>query len=195
MDISRKKVAAKRDTTYSKRWEEKEECRDWLTKGPTSSEARCRLCDVNFSIKNRGITAVLQHAKGGKHKERGDRSRGQRTLMGSNAAGSLMLDTRPSSFSHTEQVARAEILWLMRMIRHNQSFKSMDDLIPTMKTSLVDDKNHLLKDMSLGASKVSYSITYGLGPFCHDLLLKEMGELFFTIMIDEATPSSPSRPT
>ena len=64
-----------------------------------------------------------------------------------------------------EQIAWAEILQLLRLVKHDQSFSSCDDLVATLRASFNDP---VANGMTLGSTKASYGISYGLGPYYHD---------------------------
>jgi hypothetical protein len=63
--------------------------------------------------------------------------------------------------SSEEQIARAEILQLLRLVKHDQSFSSCDDLVATLRASF---NNPVANGMTLGSNKASYISSYGLGP-------------------------------
>lgn len=90
--------------------------------------------------------------------------------------GSTGLQTVDSSirFNHDEQVTRAEIILLLRLIKYNQSFASQDDVIETLKYIFPYD--NIVKDMSLASTKSSYCIAYGLGPYYHQELVDDLND-------------------
>jgi len=66
---------------------------------------------------------------------------------------SLSLTLQSSSerhLCHDDQVTRAEIVMLFRLVKHNYSFSSYDDLTEILK--YVFDKDDVVRDMSLGHS-------------------------------------------
>jgi hypothetical protein len=53
-----------------------------------------------------------------------------------------------------------------------------------LRTALNDP---IVNGMTLAASKVSYSITYGIGPYYHDQLVCDLNNVWFTLQVDETT--------
>ena len=86
--------------------------------------------------------------------------------------------------SQQDQVSRAEILCLLRMVKHSHSFASCDDLALTLQ-AIVDDP--VIKRMLLGATKASYSVTYGLAPFFHEQLVSDQKNSWYSLLCDETT--------
>ena len=68
------------------------------------------------------------------------------------------------TLSSEEQIAHAEILFVLRSVQHDHSFRSSDDLVPVLRAAFNDP---VVNGMTLGASKASYSITYGIAPYYH----------------------------
>lgn len=76
----------------------------------------------------------------------------------------MQIDTSTAKLvlSHEDQISRAAILFILRQVKHDHSFRSSDDLVPVLCTAFNDPTAN---GITLGASKVSYSITYGIGPY------------------------------
>lgn len=121
-------MASKRDCHFNKSWLQKKECFNWLAVSRLSTEARCSKCDTTFSIAGSGFAQVLQHARGNRHKQLVGISSGQMTLNVAKS-GTVTLDTSAGqSLCHDDLVTRAEIVLLLCLVKHNQSFSSNDNL-------------------------------------------------------------------
>jgi len=176
---------SKRSTHFNKSWKLRSECSDWLSEGQLTTDAKCVLCDVEFSIAGAGFPQVLQHARGSKHMSKASVTRNQAKLHVSETG---TVTTKPGSgqnLCHDDLVTRAEIVLLYRLIKHNFSFSSNDDLTDILKYILPNDD--IVRDMSLSSQKSSYSIGYGLGPFYHAELVKDVQKSYFGLIADETT--------
>lgn len=138
----------------------------------------------NVSIANGGIYQVQQHQQGSKHAKLVQECASQPKLFV--ADGNVNMDTGRSVIilSQQDQIARAEVLFLCRLVKHDQSFSSCDDLVPLLKSAFSDP---VAKSMTLGATKASYGITYGLGPYFHDQLVADVKKCWYSLLVDETT--------
>ena len=86
--------------------------------------------------------------------------------------------------SQEEQISRAEIL--LRLIKRDQSFSSCDDLVSVLHASFNDP---VATGMTLGTTKASYSISYGLGSYYHEQLINDTGmkNSWYSLIVDETT--------
>lgn len=142
------------------------------------------LCCSNFSVANGGIRQVRQHAQGLKHTSAVSGRRQSKLHI----SGTGTVTVKPGSgreLCHDDKVTRAEVLMIFRMIKHNHSFASQEDLSDVLKVAFADD--HVVRDMSLGATKASYSVAYGLGPYYHQQLVDDVKRSMYTLIIDETT--------
>jgi len=123
----------KRQTSFDSEWQKDDRFSAWIARSSTSdSDAYCVLCKKSFSVANWGLYQVLQHQQGTKHSAVVAASKSQprfRIAVGNftvESAGTVRI------FSHQDQVSRAEILCLLRMVKHSHSFASCDDLALTL---------------------------------------------------------------
>ena len=157
---------------FNTTWMEKEECRSWLAKGQLSTEARCLLCDTNFSIAHSGYGQVQQHARSAKHVTKMKAGSNQSRLTVSDTGTVTLKPGSGRLLCHDDMVCRAEIVMLLRLVKHNYSFSSYDDLTDVLKYILPDVD--IVRDMSLASTKCMYSLAYGLGPHFHSELVKDV---------------------
>lgn len=71
------------------------------------------------------------------------------------------------------------------MVKYIHSFESHDDLVSTLQ--YVFPHNDVARDMSLAATKSSYSVAFGLGPFFHQELIEDVKRSYFTLTVYETT--------
>jgi hypothetical protein len=86
--------------------------------------------------------------------------------------------------SQDDQIAKAEILFLLRLVKHDHSFSSCDDLSIVLRAAFNDP---VANGMSLAGTKASYSISHGLAPYFHDVLIADVKNAWFTLLVDETT--------
>ncbi len=175
----------KRLSHFNISWKEKEEYCQWLCEGRSNTEAKCTLCDCYFSVGNGGISQVQQHASGVRHASKITATTGQKKLQ-FNSAGIVTLESGSGMrFNHDEQVMRAEVILLFRLVKYNHSFSSQEDLTETLK--YIFPNNDIVKDLSLASTKSSYSIAYGLGPHYHAELVEDIKRSYYSLIVDETT--------
>ena len=83
-------------------------------------------------------------------------------------AGSVQVNCSDTQgiLSSEEQIAHAETLFVLKSVQHDHSFRSSDDLVSLLRVASNDP---IVNGMTLGASKISYIITYGIVPYYHEL--------------------------
>ena len=71
------------------------------------------------------------------------------------------------SFSVEEQVIRAELCWVLKLVESDFSFKSADNMVKLL--CLMDKDSKIFPKMTLGRKKCSYFVTHALYPFHHGI--------------------------
>jgi hypothetical protein len=176
---------SKRNAHFNYSWTMKPECCNWLAAARLSTEAMCTICNATFSIAGSGFAQVQQHAAAAKHRAR-VASNSNQTQLQIASTGTVTL--QPGSgriLSHDDKVIRAEILMLFRLVKHNYSFASYDDLGEVLSLAFSDDV--VARDISLASTKSSYSITYGVGTYYHAELIRDVQREFYCLVVDETT--------
>lgn len=198
------------DTHFSSEWlkgtdENGHQIKDWCTESEDDKFcAYCLLCKKPVDIRNRGKGQLISHANGKKHKEFAVRAfaKGQTKLVAvginSNTGEKIMrvnqagASTGPSGslewrLTADEEVAKAEIIWTLKVAESGYSYASCSSLNEEFRTMFPDSK--IAKSFALGADKVSYGIAYGLGPFFHGEVVREVRDTdaLYTLSFDEAT--------
>ena len=79
--------------------------------------------------------------------------------------GSALDQLRNTFFSYSleEQVIRAELLWVLKMVESDFSFKSAENMVRLL--CLMDEGNQIFRKMSLGRTKCGYYVTHAIFPF------------------------------
>lgn len=122
----------KRPTHFNNAWMDKSQCSTWLSPGNLSTEAKRTKCDSVFSISSGGFNQVMQHAGSKQHIRLAEGEKGQAQL---HVAGSGTVSLQPGSgrhIGHDDQVTRAEIVLLFRLVKHDYAFASYD--VMTLRT-------------------------------------------------------------
>ena len=87
------------------------------------------------------------------------------------------------SFSVEEEVIRAELYWLLKMVQSDFSFKSADNMVDMLR--LLDKESKIFPRMTLGRQKCGYYITHALYPFYLEALIKRILEApAYTLGVD-----------
>lgn len=74
-----------------------------------------------------------------------------------------------SNLAISRQTSEAEIIWILKMVMSNMSFRSCDNFIQVLQRMLPGTQT--LQQMSLSRDKASYSVQFGLAPYFHDRLM------------------------
>ena len=84
-----------------------------------------------------------------------------------------------------QSVTKAEIIATLQYADQNTPFASADNLGPCYQEQFTDSK--IAKNVAIGASKMSYLVGYGLGPYFSELTVSNLvaGNSFFTLHFDE----------
>lgn len=88
-------------------------------------------------------------------------------------------------FLPNEHIAKAEILWALKAVSSHYSFNSCSNLKDILCAMFPDSA--IAKSISIGKTKTSYIVSYGLAPYFQEELLKNLrGCREFVICFDEA---------
>lgn len=90
-----------------------------------------------------------------------------------------------ASYVSGDDVMKAEILWAMKCVTSHFSMNSARDIKDIFQMMFPDSS--IAKKITVGSTKLSYYITYGLSPYFHNQLLRAVsGCEKFVICFDEA---------
>ena len=107
---------------------------------------------------------------------------GQR--VGENQGSALdQLRKTAVSYSLEEEVIRAELRWVLKMVESDYSFNSAENMVKLL--CLMDEHSKIFPKMSLGRMKCSYYVNHALYPLYHEKLIKRVQEAHaYTLGVD-----------
>lgn len=174
--------------------------KDWCEPGDSEFVANCFVCHKTIDIRNRGKGQLLAHAGTKTHQVHaaGLLQKSQTKLVtvtndeGEKIMAMDLSSATPGSapiykMTHDDEVARAEIIWTMKVAESGYSYSSCDSLNDVFETMFPDSP--IAKSFTLGAQKISYEVAHGLGPFFHQEIVDEIktSKALYTLSFDEAT--------
>jgi len=129
---------------------------DWGRNNGSEGEMFCNICQKAVNIEC-GHGAVQQHAAGANHKKLCS------TIL---ATSQKRLQPNSSSnvtcFNPRDAAAKAEILWVIKMVNEDWSFSSATDGIKDLFSVMFGE---IPKGFSLSNTKAHYIVTDALGPY------------------------------
>lgn len=171
---------------------------EWVREVPQNPfSAYCLLCKKIISLSNMGKQALTSHAKRKKHKLSADSKKSSSILdfaskknaledcASSPKTSNLMSENKSlSNFLVQEQSSKAEILWALKLVASHSSFNAFNDIAELFTNMFTDSE--IAKKCTLGRTKMSYIICYGLAPFFQQSLQKSVSNKKFVVCFDEA---------
>lgn len=155
--------------------------------------AKCLACSHTFSISNGGKHHVVSHSKGLKHiarqKAQVESRGGMQKFLAPPAASSSSASVPPAvvqpvseqavtkgsnwhSFTRHNSVVRSELIILLGSIKAQMSARSLDYMVGLFPEAFED--SDVAQSFSLGRTKYSYLLCYGIEPFLESQLLKDI---------------------
>lgn len=94
-------------------------------------------------------------------------------------------DTQKEVWSIKQMAVRAEIIATLHFSAQNLSFSSSQSLSACYQQQFPDSL--IARHVTLGATKMSYMVSYGLGPYFRQMIIKDIieGHSYFTLHFDE----------
>ena len=102
--------------------------------------------------------------------------------------GSALDQLRKTSVSYSleEEVIRAELRWVLKMVESDYSFNSAENMVKLL--CLMDKHSRIFPKMTLGRQKCGYYVTHALYPFYLEKLIKRVQEAAaYTLGVDEGS--------
>lgn len=146
----------------------------------------CKVCKKTVNLSNMGRQAINSHTSSSQHKK-------NMTMKNSNLKIDEFTNTVPnlnqtenikvSTVTHHTQKGRyfnksdvfqAEIRWVLHIIEAHSSYNSCSKAVPVLKKMFFD--SDIAQSMSLGPTKASYLLVYGLASYFSDILRKTLKE-------------------
>lgn len=180
-------------TKFNKDWLKRTDCNqqylsEWC-KQLSDYTFECKLCFYKGSCSG-GFSHLVSHAKSKKHVNCVKELSGQKRLLfrSEGASSSLELSDikNQDTFSLSDQTTKAEILWVFKTVQSNYSFSSADGISDLFSTMFPCDPS---KEFKLCRTKLSYSVSHGLGPYFQSNVCKDVcsSGYSFGICFDETT--------
>ena len=187
--------------SFNKSWLLMSEFKDWLQPTSNPHDAYCSFCRKKFSLSNMGQPALRNHMKGQKHKAitksqsssinnfwnpsplatntpSTSNSKVVSTAASNTSISSSVVSSTPSNSSSivllNNAVTTMEIQWCLFAIKMNLSNRCTASAAQFFKFMVPNDAN--IENMSLGRTKVAYTIVHGIAPYVRKELLSELAK-------------------
>ena len=197
----------KRNTKFSEGWLDETDANDhklklWCCKGENDFSAYCFVCHKSIQCSNSGLLQVLQHAESQTHIKKAS------VVCSENQSKIKLVSTQKSSAAHQssdessvappasisltnrkDDSTKAEIIWAAKTATSNYSFRSSDGIGNTFRAMFSNADT--LRSFSMGRTKLSYLMAYGLGPAFKEQLIYDVrrSNSPFSLQYDETTQS------
>ena len=155
-------------------------------------KAYCTICLKEFPVLGQCIKALDVHAEGKGHEEKHKQTDNQNklTFVAKNSEETLEETVRPKQQEKIDTMMiktatlKPEIIWSLEVLMSNYSFNSCaykSDLFAVMF-----EDSQIAQSFSLGSTKLSYNITFGLAPYVKNLLPESVDEVKYSLSFDES---------
>ena len=144
-----------------------------------------------FSVSGQGIKALDVHAEGKGHKEKRQKTDNQSklTFAAKNSEETLEERVRAKQLEKIDKMMiktgtlKAEIIWSLEVLMLNYSFNSCANKSDLFAVMFEDSQ--IAQSFSLGSTKLSYNITFRLGPYVKNL--ESVDEVkYYSLSFDES---------
>jgi hypothetical protein len=204
-----------RKTFFNNEWlDEKKfpEFRKWLQPVKNNKlQAYCVCCNKAINLSNMAKRALTSHYECVGHKRNllkmSNTSRQSslnfitnRESTESGACSELQTVSLTSSqskissshFITKDEVAKAEVLWILYLIEHHLSYNSCKSLSSIFQKMFTDST--IAQKVTLSPSKIGYAVTFGLAPYFANSLLELIKQsAYYAACFDESLNSSVQR--
>ena len=190
---------------------QKEEYKLWLKPGSTLTSAKCVLCDKAINVEYGCGAALKSHSASKAHKDNvkkvSDAEKGISSLFfrktpaihkqpTTDPKTSESPDTTASKSNPIEpvidrlvstqvSVTRAEIIWVLRVVKNHQSFRSCLGLAEDLQNMF--QNNEVVSKFKLSKTKCAYLVTHGIAPYIKGNMKDNICDSpFFSVSFDES---------
>lgn len=193
---------------FNEIWMRNEKYKDWLVPSSSRFKAECSLCNRSIEIANMGESALTSHLRSKKHKKfiemknktvikdfldvtkpsvsaiQRETSDNASTVPAAAAVISKQPETLDSTVSRNEHL-RAEIIWALKVLSGNYSYKSCENINLTFQLMFPDSE--IARKFTCGEKKCSYLSVFGIAPYFTKLLKdKAKSENEYVLLFDES---------
>ena len=194
-----------KQTYFKDAWLTSSEFSRWIARSTIKTEARCKLCKINFGLSNMGVTALKSHSQSKGHqklvKEKEEisnffKKKANKTdqtdqqepevmeVPTESECSTVMQTTIPSSFQDGGKL-NAEIRWCLKHVMSGYSDNSVTDSCELFAVMFPDSK--IASQIELGRMKLKYIVNFGLGPHFRDVLKCETAASeWYSISFDDS---------
>ena len=194
-------MSKKNVTYFQDEWLDDDRFPKWVMKTHLKTHARCSIYQRDFDLSTMGVSALLSHARGKKHKDKltslskdsgiaiffsclKDKE-SKSGASGSSKPINAIKSTHIENFVVPANAIRAEILWFLKVVITHSSLWFCENLNELFQAIFSDIE--IAESFKLGKTKCGYFINYGLAPFFKTNLIKSVkGSPFFTASFDES---------
>ncbi|CAH1113192.1 unnamed protein product [Psylliodes chrysocephalus] len=134
----------------------------WIVRGKDISQAKCTVCESQFTINHGGENDIIKHMKTEKHKK--NMTKGSQEKKIDNFFSKNNLDT--------DLTAQAECAFVFHSIKHAHSYLSADCAGKLFSRIFQDSK--IAKSYSCGRTKATKLVTNILGPESKHIILNDL---------------------
>ena len=179
--------------SFQDKWLVNENYSCWVKKTNDKHKAYCTICLKEFWVSGQGIKALDVHAEGKRQKEKCKQTDNQSklTFVAKNREETLEETVRPKQQEKTDTMMiktatlKAEISWSLQVLMSNYSFNSCANKSDLFAVTF--ENSQIVQSSSLGSTKLSYNITFGLAPYIKNLLLESVDEvIYYSLSFDES---------
>ena len=203
--------------TFQERWLQDPNFKSWIRPDEDKYKAFCKLCKSSISVVYNGQNALMKHRQGKNHiaREKPLIENTQTTLNVRKVQSNISVSYEPVDVNNSEtqndsnikeqskpltstttsvlnkflrqkEAQKAEIIWAISRILCHKSTRDAEfesDLFPVMFSD-----SQIAADFKMKKDKVSYVMTYGLGPFYENKLLNRLQDPMlncYALSVDE----------
>ena len=166
---------------------------EWCTKGQNEYYAYCKFCDTQIQCDNAGKAQVVQHSTKKKHIEAMKHfleEKQSKLLFSSAQSGEGSTPSTSKALAITfpgDDSLKVEVLWLLKLVVSNFSFRSTDKVGDLFQAVFQDSK--IAAKFSLYQTKSSYVISEALLPYFTHVMGRDLlkSGFPFSLHFDETT--------
>ena len=195
-------MSKKNVTYFQDEWLDDDRFSEWVMKTHLKTHARCSISQRDFDLSTMGLSALLSHASGRKHKYKltslskdsgiasfFSRPEGKESKSGASSSSrpinAIKSTQSIESFVVPANAIRAEILWVLKFVINHSSLRFCENLNELLQAMFSDNK--IAESFKLGKTESGYFINYGLAPFFKTNLIKSIKDSpFFAASFGES---------
>lgn len=177
--VKKIKMSNPKEKKFNVKWLEDPGFKRWLKAVPNNNKkCVCKVCNTEILC---GKSELTKHAVGKKH---------LRNMAAVNSSSSIRSFITPTSttIKHQNAVKSAEIRLSIFFAEHNVGTHIIDHLTPLLKDIFPDSK--VCQDIQLGRTKCTEMIKNVVGKYETNLLVKDLRDTSFSVLVDETTDIS-----